>query len=167
MATHSSNLAWRIPWTLEPAGYSPWSCKESGMIEPITLHIWATREAILTLSRRRRWHPLQYSCLENLMDGAAWWAAVHGVAKSRTWLPALETKKKKRAFRKRQTLAEGLKIVLHIWLISLSWGDTVYFKRNQVKSKPSTGMPFYSIYLFGCGRSLLWHMGLLGVACGI
>ena len=24
--------------------------------------------------------PLQYSCLENLMDGGAWWAAVHGVA---------------------------------------------------------------------------------------
>ena len=30
--------------------------------------------------------PLQYSCLENLMDGGAWWAAVHGVAKSRTRL---------------------------------------------------------------------------------
>ena len=29
---------------------------------------------------------LQYSCLENPMDGGAWWAAVHGVAKSRTWL---------------------------------------------------------------------------------
>ena len=28
--------------------------------------------------------PLQYSCLENPMDGEAWWAAVHGVAKSRT-----------------------------------------------------------------------------------
>ena len=28
--------------------------------------------------------PLQYSCLENPMDGGAWWAAVHGVAKSRT-----------------------------------------------------------------------------------
>ena len=27
-----------------------------------------------------------YSCLENPMDGGAWWAAVHGVAKSRTWL---------------------------------------------------------------------------------
>ena len=26
--------------------------------------------------------PLQYSCLENSMDGGAWWAAVHGVAKS-------------------------------------------------------------------------------------
>ena len=31
-------------------------------------------------------NPLQYSCLENLMDGGAWWAAVHGVAGSRTWL---------------------------------------------------------------------------------
>ena len=29
---------------------------------------------------------LQYSCLENPMDGGAWWAAVHGVAKSRTRL---------------------------------------------------------------------------------
>ena len=28
----------------------------------------------------------QYSCLENPMDGGAWWAAVHGVAKSRTRL---------------------------------------------------------------------------------
>ena len=31
-------------------------------------------------------NPLQYSCLENPMDGGAWWAAVHGVSKSRTWL---------------------------------------------------------------------------------
>ena len=30
--------------------------------------------------------PLQYSCLENPMDGGAWWAAVHGVMKSRTQL---------------------------------------------------------------------------------
>ena len=29
--------------------------------------------------------PLQYSCLENPMDGGAWWAAVHGVSKSQTW----------------------------------------------------------------------------------
>ena len=28
--------------------------------------------------------PLQYSCLENPMDGGVWWATVHGVAKSRT-----------------------------------------------------------------------------------
>ena len=30
--------------------------------------------------------PLQYSCLENPMDGGAWWAAVHGIAKSRARL---------------------------------------------------------------------------------
>ena len=33
--------------------------------------------------------PLQYSCLENPMDGGAWWAAVHGVAKSQTRLSDL------------------------------------------------------------------------------
>ena len=31
-------------------------------------------------------HPLQYSCLGNLMDRRAWWATVHGVAKSQTQL---------------------------------------------------------------------------------
>ena len=34
-------------------------------------------------------NPLQYSCLENPMDGGAWWATVHGVAKSRTRLREL------------------------------------------------------------------------------
>ena len=31
-------------------------------------------------------NPLQYSCLENPMDGGAWWAAVHGVSKSQAQL---------------------------------------------------------------------------------
>ena len=31
-------------------------------------------------------NPLQYSCLENPMDGGAWWAAVHGVTRSQTRL---------------------------------------------------------------------------------
>ena len=34
-------------------------------------------------------NPLQYSCLENPTDGGAWWATVHGVAKSRTRLSNL------------------------------------------------------------------------------
>ena len=33
MATHSSILAWRIPWTEELADYTPWSCKDSDMTE--------------------------------------------------------------------------------------------------------------------------------------
>ena len=36
MATHSSTLAWRVSWTEEPVGSSPWSCKESDMTEQIT-----------------------------------------------------------------------------------------------------------------------------------
>ena len=38
------------------------------------------------LEKRGNGTPLQYSCLENPMDGGAWWAAVHGVEKSRTGL---------------------------------------------------------------------------------
>ena len=37
MATHSSILAWRIPWTERLAGYSPLRCKEPNMIEWLTL----------------------------------------------------------------------------------------------------------------------------------
>ena len=55
---------------------SPWGSKGAGPTLATNQHkLW-----------RRQWHPLQYSCLENPMDGGAWWAAVHGVAKSRTRL---------------------------------------------------------------------------------
>ena len=47
MATHSSILAWKIPWTEEPGGYSPWDPKEWDMTEQLTLvpvlrrgHVW-------------------------------------------------------------------------------------------------------------------------------
>ena len=33
------------------------------------------------ISWRRKWQPLQYSCLENPMDRGAWWATVHGVTR--------------------------------------------------------------------------------------
>ena len=38
--------------------------------------------------------PLQYSCLEDPMDGGAWWAAVHGVAQSWTRLKRLSSSSK-------------------------------------------------------------------------
>ena len=47
MATHSSILAWRIPWTEEPAGHSPWSRKDSDTTkrfrEELCLNHWTTK----------------------------------------------------------------------------------------------------------------------------
>ena len=37
MATQSSVLAWRIPWTEEPGGLQSWGCKESDASEQLTL----------------------------------------------------------------------------------------------------------------------------------
>ena len=45
-----------------------------------------TLKATYCDAQRRRWHPLQDSCLETPRDGGAWWAAVHGVAEGRTRL---------------------------------------------------------------------------------
>ena len=39
-------------------------------------------------------NPLQYSCLENPRDGGAWWAAIYGVAQSRTRLKRLSSSSK-------------------------------------------------------------------------
>ena len=47
-------------------------------------------------SREGSGNPLQCSCLENPRDGAAWWAAVYGVAQSRTWLKWLSSSSSKR-----------------------------------------------------------------------
>ena len=38
MATHSSTLAWKIPWTEEPGSYSPWGRKESDTTEQLHSH---------------------------------------------------------------------------------------------------------------------------------
>ena len=48
-------------------------------------HNWATSLSLLCIGGGNC-NPLQYSCLENPRDGGAWWAAVSGVAQSRTRL---------------------------------------------------------------------------------
>jgi len=53
-------------------------------IFPYHLTVFASNST--SISREGDGTPLQYSRLENPMDGGAWWAAVHGVAKSRTRL---------------------------------------------------------------------------------
>ena len=46
--------------------------------------------------------PLQYSCLENPMDGGAWWAAVYGVAQSQTRLKRLSSSSSRQHIKKQR-----------------------------------------------------------------
>ena len=80
MATHSNILAWRIPWTEELGGLQSMGCKESDTTERFHFHF------PLSCIGEGNGNPLQCSCLENPRDGGAWWAAVYGVAQSRTQL---------------------------------------------------------------------------------
>ena len=54
---------------------------------------------VLEKTREGNCTPHQYSCLENPMDGGAWWAAVHGVAKSQTRLKQLSSSSWRRLLR--------------------------------------------------------------------
>ena len=84
MATHSSILAWKIPWTEEPGGLQSIGLQTAG--HDWTINIFFFSEVLKKTYGEGSGTPLQYSRLENAMDGGAWEAAVHGVAKSRTWL---------------------------------------------------------------------------------
>ena len=78
-------LAWKIPWTEEPGMLQS---KGSWRVR----HDWATSLWLFTFMHwRRKWQPLQCDCLENLRDGGAWWAAIYGVAQSRTRLKWLSS----------------------------------------------------------------------------
>ena len=78
MAPHSSTLAWKIPWMEEPGGLQSMGLLRVG-------HDWATSLSLSCIGGGNG-NPLQCSCLENPRDGRAWWAAIYGVAQSRTRL---------------------------------------------------------------------------------
>ena len=61
-------------------GCSPWGCQESDTTERLHFHF------SLSCIGEGNGNPLQCSCLENPRDGGAWWAAIYGVAQSRTQL---------------------------------------------------------------------------------
>ena len=82
MAPHSSTLAWKIPWMEEPG-------RQQSTGSHRVRHDWATSLSLFTFMHwRRKW---QCSCWENPRDRGAWWAAVYGVAQSRTRLKRLSS----------------------------------------------------------------------------
>ena len=52
----------------------------------VTIFLNSIYVLVYCIGREGNGNPRQYSCLENPMDRGAWWAAVHGVARSRTRL---------------------------------------------------------------------------------
>ena len=87
MATHSSVLAWRIPGTVEPS-----RLQSMGSLR--VRHDWVTSLSLFTFMYwRRKWQPTPVFLPWRIpgTDGGAWWAAVYGVAQSRTRLTWLSS----------------------------------------------------------------------------
>ena len=95
---YMSVAIWRRQWHPSPVllpgkshgqrslvGCSTWGRWESGTTERLLFHF------SLSCTGEGNGNPLQCSCLENPRDGGAWWAAVSGVAQSRTGLKRLSS----------------------------------------------------------------------------
>ena len=130
MAVHSSTLAWKIPWSL--VGCSPWGWEELDTTEQFHFHF------PLSYVGEGNGTPLQCSCLENPRDRGAWWAAVYGVAQSRTWLKQLSSGSSRLVI----TFLPRSKLLLISWLQSPS---AMILEPQKIKS--DTVSPCFPIYL--------------------
>ena len=85
MASHSSTLSWKIPWTAEPGGLQFMGSLRVRQAERLHFHF------SLSCIGEENGNPLQCSCLENPRDGRAWWVSIYGVAQSKTGLKWLSS----------------------------------------------------------------------------
>ena len=99
MATYSSFLAWRIPWTEAPSGLQSMGLKRvstwyfgASQVAPLVGNPSANAGDVGLIPGLGRspgednGNPLQYSCLGKPMDRRTWKATVHGVTRSWTQL---------------------------------------------------------------------------------
>ena len=128
---HSSTLAWKIPWMEEPGRLQSMGSQRVGQN-------WVTSLSLFTFMHwRRECNPLQCSCLENPRDGGAWWAAVYGVAQSRTQLKRLSSS------------SSSSSIHLHVvQLLSLHSVSRIYNLCDLVQFKLSVPQFYYLQKLF-------------------
>ena len=111
MAPHSGTLAWKIPRTEELGRLQSMGSRRVG-------HDWVASLSLFTSCiGEGNGNPLQCSCLENPRDGGAWWAAIYGVAQSRTWL-------------KRLSSSSSRLRVGHDWVTSLSLFTFMHWRRK-------------------------------------
>ena len=85
LSTHSSTLAWKIPWTEEPGGLQSMGSRRVG-------HDWATSLSLFTFMHwRRKWQPTPVFLPGESQGLGAWWAAIYGVVQSQTRLKQLSS----------------------------------------------------------------------------
>ena len=99
-------------------------------------------------------NPLQCSCLENPMDGEAWWAAVHGVAQSRTRLKRLSNSRRFPEVRnhtqfEEEVLKGHFKRMVGFWQMG-SWKGI----RSKRLAKPSQSTELKKMTVHSCFKSL-------------
>ena len=112
MATHSGTLAWKIPWTEEPGRLQSMGSLGVG-------HDWTTSLSLFTfLHWRRKWQPTPVFLPGESQGWGAWWAAVYGVAQSRTRLKWLCS-----------SSSSMISFALHKWKRKLlnTWRDKLFF----------------------------------------
>ena len=94
IAPYSSILAWKVPWMEKPGRLQSMGSLKSDMTK------WLHFRFSLSCIGEGNDNPLQCSCLENPRDRGAWWAAVYGVAQSRSRLNRLSSSSSSNLLRK-------------------------------------------------------------------
>ena len=137
-APHSSTFAYKIPWTEEPGRLQFMGLLELDTTERLHFHF------SLSCIGEGNGNPLHCSCLENPRDGGAWWAAVYGVAQSRTRLKRLSSSSSSP-----NRCEVWLWFTFHQWLVMLSvFSDTHWLSSLERRLFRSSAI-FKNLFLIG------------------
>ena len=89
-------------------------------------------------------NPFQYSCLENSRDRGAWWAAVYGVAQSRTWLKQLSSSSSRASLVAKRV--KRLTVMQETWVPSLGRVDPLEKEIATHSSILAREIPWWAIF---------------------
>ena len=95
-----------------------WKAPESPSWQEVVDNLW---DMVASWFGEGNGTPLQYSCLENPMDGGAWWAAVYGVAQSRTLLKRPSSSSSRLFY---NSYPHKCKVTSHSFLVCISVGNS-------------------------------------------
>ena len=141
MAPHSTTLTWKIPWTEESGRLPSMRSLESDTTERLHFHF------SLSCIGEGNGNPLQCSCLEDARDGGAWWAAVSGVAQSRTRLKRLSSSSSRN---RKQVLITSIFHVDYAW-----WANRALIVQ-QIQENSNTEGKVLNMKLHFPKNSYLW-----------